>query len=98
MPWSVSCGPDSPQMMLVTYSGVVTGEELRAATQATAALGHEHHVATYLADGTAVSRVPRDLQLLSLDETARLSRGWLVKIFDRHDAAIAWLGVQSRAV
>ena len=131
MPWSVSCGPDAPDMVLVTFSEVVTAEELRAATRAAAALGHERHVTKYLADGTAVSQVPRELPFLSLParmydelgldrrelriavvvpatgnvrymvdfyETACLNRGWLVKIFDRHDAAIAWLGIESRAV
>ena len=66
MPWSTKWSPDVPDAVFVSYSGVITSPELREAVLAAVALGHEHHVMRYLADATAVSRVPGELEMLAL--------------------------------
>ena len=66
MPWTTTWSPDVPDMVFVTYSGVITPPELREASAAAVRLGHEHHVMRYLADTTAVTRLPRELEIFAL--------------------------------
>jgi len=67
----------------VVYSGAITRAELQEATIAAARLGRNHDVTRYLADGTAVTSQPRELDFFVLPATLYDQLG-----LERHDLQI----------